>query len=210
MAEKTFKAARADGVRTREAILNAAAGLATIEGLEGLSIGRLAEHIGISKSGLYAHFGSKEELQLATIDKAESIFSAFVIEPAMQAEDPVDRLEALCLRFLKHLTERVFPGGCFFVSAASELSGRPGDVRTRVKEVQEGWLAMLADQVRQGQALGLLDPTEDATQLAFELDAYLLMANMLFVMSGDSTPIERAKLALETRVARARSSKTAA
>src|SRR4051795_9979224 len=86
---------RSDGARSHQAILHAAAQLATVEGLDGLSIGRLAEHIGMSKSGLFAHFGSKEELQLATVEKAQEVYDAEVIAPALAEPDGVQRLEAL-------------------------------------------------------------------------------------------------------------------
>src|SRR5437763_12449870 len=87
---------RSDGERSRRTILDAAAKLATIDGLEGLSIGRLADHIGMSKSGLYAHFGSKEELQLATIETAREIYEADVVAPATRASTPLAKVEALC------------------------------------------------------------------------------------------------------------------
>src|SRR5438874_10862515 len=99
MSQKLVRAERADGIRSRETILNAAASLATIEGLDGLSIGRLAEHIGMSKSGLYAHFGSKQELQLATVETARKIFEDVVVNPTLSIEDPVTRLEAVCVSF---------------------------------------------------------------------------------------------------------------
>ncbi|MEF2162646.1 helix-turn-helix domain-containing protein, partial [Pseudomonas aeruginosa] len=101
-------------------ILHTAARLATVEGLDGLTIGRLAAETGMSKSGLFAHFGSKEELQLATIDTAEEIYEEDVLRPALQEEGRA-RLEALCERFLSHVDRKVFPGGCFFASAAAEL-----------------------------------------------------------------------------------------
>src|SRR5256885_17242433 len=104
---------RADGQRSRRTILDAAAKLATIDGLEGLSIGRLAAHIGMSKSGLYAHFGSKEELQLAAIETASAIFDAEVIDPAEQGTTPLEKIQLLCEQFLSHVERRVFPGGCF-------------------------------------------------------------------------------------------------
>src|SRR5262249_48938106 len=106
---------RSDGVRSRNAILAAAAELATGEGLEGLSIGRLAEHVGMSKSGLYAHFGSKEELQIATVDTARQIFDREVTDRAAKAPEGVARLRATCEAFLDYLVREVFPGGCFFV-----------------------------------------------------------------------------------------------
>src|SRR5690606_28173232 len=104
------KAVRSDGIRSRQATLHAAARLATIEGLEGLSIGRLADHIGMSKSGLYAHFTSKQDLQLATIEAAQEVLNREVIGPALAMSDPLDRLEGLYSRFLDYLQRRVFPG----------------------------------------------------------------------------------------------------
>src|SRR5213595_2257018 len=135
-AQRTPRRRRADGERSRRTILDAAAKLATIDGLEGLSIGRLAAHIGMSKSGLYAHFGSKEELQLATIETASEIFSADVVAPAEQAPTPLAKIEALCEQFLFHVERRVFPGGCFFASAAAEFDTHPGAVKERIADFQ--------------------------------------------------------------------------
>src|SRR3954470_9014604 len=117
MATAPTRRPRSDGLRSRQTILRAAASLATVDGLEGLSIGNLAAHIGMSKSGLYAHFGSKEELQLATIDTALEIFGAEVVAPARDATTPLAKIEVLCEQFLSHIERRVFPGGCFFASA---------------------------------------------------------------------------------------------
>src|SRR5829696_1642206 len=102
---------RSDGERSRAAILREAARLATVQGLDGLSLGRLADAVGMSKSGLFAHFGSKEELQLATVDAASAIFQELVIEPAAQAPAGLPRLRAYVDRFLDHVAEAVFPGG---------------------------------------------------------------------------------------------------
>jgi AcrR family transcriptional regulator len=184
---------RADGARTREAILEAATRLATLEGLNGLSIGRLAEHLGMSKSGLFAHFGSKQELQLATIDAAVRIFQGAVIVPARAAPPGVARLEATADAFADYLTKPVFPGGCFFASALAELDTHPGPVRERLVEAQRGWLAWIERLVREAQELGELDPAEDAAQLAFELEAMLKMGNSLFLMQSDPTALDRAR-----------------
>src|SRR5207253_2019962 len=135
---------RADGERSRRTILDAAAKLATVDGLEGLSIGRLAEHIGMSKSGLYAHFGSKQELQLATIETAGDVFTTEVLAPAEAAATPVAKLETLCDLFLTHVERRTFPGGCFFASAAAEFDTHPGAVRERIAEFERGWLETFA------------------------------------------------------------------
>ena len=117
---------RADGVQTRQEILHAAASLATTRGLEGLSIGELAQHIGMSKSGLYAHFKSKEELELATIETAAEIFAREVLATAGAPPVGLARVWELCEAFLGHLERRVFPGGCFFAAVAAELDTRPG------------------------------------------------------------------------------------
>jgi AcrR family transcriptional regulator len=202
--EKKPRRQRADGIRSRQVILTAAARLATIEGLEGLSIGRLAEHIGMSKSGLYAHFGSKEELQLATIDTAAEIFATDVVQPAEAIADPLARVEALCERFLSHLERRVFPGGCFFISAAAEFDTHPGAVKERLADYQRSWLSMLEQLIEQAKERGEINPSEDAAQLAFEIDAFLLMANAVFVLQSDVAPLRHARQAVESRLALSR------
>jgi AcrR family transcriptional regulator len=195
---------RSDGERSRRTILDAAAKLATIEGLDGLSIGRLADHIGMSKSGLYAHFGSKEELQLAAIETANAIFEAEVVAPAEQAATPLEQVQVLCERFVSHVERGVFPGGCFFASAAAEFDTHPGPVKERISEFQRGWTDRLVQLIREAQAAGELPAEEDPDQLAFELNGYLLMANMAFLLYGSSQPIERARHAIAARLAAGR------
>lgn len=202
--EPTERRPRSDGARSRHKILDAAAKLATTEGLEGLSIGRLADHIGMSKSGLYAHFRSKEQLQLATIETAGEIFAAEVIAPAEHATSPLAELEALCEQFLSHIERRVFPGGCFFASAAAEFDTHPGPVRERIAAFQYEWGDRLARLVRDSQAAGELR-AEDAEQLAFELNAHLLMANTAFLLYNSPEAIDRARTAIADRLALSRS-----
>src|ERR687891_743618 len=113
------------GNRTRDAILGRAMDLASLEGLEGLTIGRLATQLSMSKSGLFAHFGSKEDLQLATIETARTRFIDQVIRPAFEAEHGLPRLWNLCDSWIGHVEDEVFSGGCFFAAAASEFDGRP-------------------------------------------------------------------------------------
>jgi len=201
--ETTSRRRRSDGERSRATILDAATRLATVEGLDGLSIGRLAEHTGMSKSGLYAHFGSKEELQLATIDAASEIFVREVIEPARAAEGAA-RLDALADAFLSYLERRVFPGGCFFAAAQAELDTHPGPVREKLREASGRWFAYLERQVRGAQEMGELRADEDPAQLAFEIDAMLKMATAVFVLHDDAEALERARRGVETRVARAK------
>jgi AcrR family transcriptional regulator len=191
---------RSDGERSRQTILRVAANLATVDGLEGLSIGNLAAHIGMSKSGLYAHFGSKEELQLATVETAGKILAAEVIEPTAAIADPRARLEALLDRFLGYVERGVFQGGCFFASAEAEFGNRPGPVRDKIRAAQQEWRALLEQLVRDAQAAGSLDTAEDPVQLAFELDAYLLMGNTGFVLHDEPAYLQQARAAIRRRL----------
>jgi AcrR family transcriptional regulator len=195
------RAPRSDGIRTRRAILDEAARLATVEGLDGLSLARLAERVGMSKSGLFAHFGSKEELQLATVERATAIFDEVVVRPAADAPDGLGRLRALLEGFLGHVEVAVFPGGCFFASAAAELDTRSGPVRELALGVVADWTEALEQAVRDAQGEGVLDRDVDPAQLVFELDAYLMLANAQFVASGSKEPLERARRAIDGRLA---------
>src|SRR5271170_1309015 len=116
--------ATTNGARTRTAILQTAADLASVEGLDGLSIGRLASELAMSKSGLFAHFGSKEDLQLAAIEEARQRYVQEVITPALAAGSGITRLYALCEAFLSYIERGVFPGGCFFAAAVAEFDGK--------------------------------------------------------------------------------------
>lgn len=192
---------RSDGERSRRTILHAAAMLATETGLDRLSIGELAAHIGMSKSGLYAHFRSKEELQLATIDTAEAIFDEVVVGPMHDAESGLPAVLALTDAFLDHLRRRVFPGGCFFACASAELQSRPGPVKERIAAFDRRWKARFAENLRIAQGAGDLASDEDLDQLFFELDAYLLYAHAAFAFRGDAAVLDRGAEAVRTRLA---------
>jgi len=194
---------RSDGARSRNAILREATQLATVEGIDGLSIGRLAEAVGMSKSGLFAHFGSKEELQLATIDAASEVYNEVVVAPALSTPTAGERLRQLPENFLRHLEDDVFPGGCFFASVAAEMDTHPGPVRDRAVQFTQAWFGLLVQTVQDAQAEGAIDSAEDPAQLAFELNAYLLLANAQFVATGEALPLERARSALDRRLAAA-------
>jgi AcrR family transcriptional regulator len=193
---------RSKGQSSRATILLAAAKLATIKGLDGLSIGDLAAEVGMSKSGLYAHFKSKEELELATIETASDIFDREVMSPAMAAPAGSKRVRALADSFLAHLERRVFPGGCFFAAVAMELDTRPGPARDRVVEVQGKWLALLGDCYLDAQRSGEIHPSVDVAQAVFETQAMLLAANFLFVMTNDLVPLTQARRGVESVLAR--------
>ncbi|HME03227.1 MAG TPA: TetR/AcrR family transcriptional regulator [Solirubrobacteraceae bacterium] len=188
------------GERTKEAILHEAARLATVDGLEGLSIGQLARSTGMSKSGLYAHFGSKLDLQLATIEAARQTFVDEVLVPSLRAPRGIERLLALCDAFLSHVERRVFPGGCFFAAAAVDVGTRPGPVHDAILAQRLDWLALLERLAREAAELGQLDPTAAPAQLAFELQALLVAANTSFILQGDPGAFDRALAAIHARL----------
>ena len=187
---------RADGRRSHDAILDNAARLATVEGLEGLSIARLAEHTGMSKSGLYAHFTSKEELQLATIERAQEIFEVEVLSPARLKADGLHRLWALSDEFLSHLERHVFPGGCFFAAVGAEFDTHPGRVKERIIAFTDGWVGELVAAAAAAQRAGELPGDPDPVQLIYEVDALLLMAHAAYTLYGDPALLERARVGL--------------
>jgi AcrR family transcriptional regulator len=190
------------GRASRDTILLTAATMATTRGLDGLSIGDLAAEVGMSKSGLYAHFKSKEELELATIETASAIFDREVVQPVTQAPAGIARLRALVDSFLSYLERRVFPGGCFFAAVAMELDTRPGPTRDRVVEVLNAWRASLRQCLLDAQAGGEIDPKADVDQAVFEVQAMLFAANFLFVMTNDPMRLTQARRGVESVLAR--------
>jgi len=191
---------RADGERTRAAILHAAASLATVEGLEGLSIGHLADAIGMSKSGLYAHFGSKQELQLATVEEAERILDHEVIRPALAARPGRAQLAAVCEAYLGYVQRRVFPGGCFFAATALEMGTRPGPVKDRIAAFQSGFTALLSTFAATAVEQHELPPGETPDRLAFELHAILLAADAKFILLDDPAVLDLARQVIHQRL----------
>jgi AcrR family transcriptional regulator len=175
------------GERTRAAILDRAVDLASVEGLEGLTIGRLASDLEMSKSGLFRHFGSKQDLQLATVGAARDRFVAMVLQPASAAPDGGPRLRAMAEHYLDYLYS--FPGGCFWGATASEFDDRPGPVRDAIAASLDAWMAEL---VRQATAAGIPDPD----RYAFELYAVITAANARWRLSGDRRTFDLARAAL--------------
>ena len=196
------RASSPKGERSRQAILAAAAKLATTHGLEGLSIGDLAAHLDMSKSGLYAHFKSKQELALATVDTAAAIFRREVVEPAGEAPPGVRRLRALAGAFLDHVRRNVFPGGCFFASVVAEVDSRPGPTRERVAAVVSDWLALQTRCLEDAKAAGEIRRDADVPQAVFEIESMLMAANFLFVLSNDPAPLERARKGVDALLGR--------
>jgi AcrR family transcriptional regulator len=178
------------GASTRAAILDRAVDLASAEGLEGLTIGRLAAELEMSKSGLFAHFGSKQELQLATVEAAAERFRRAVIEPAARAPDGLPRLRALAAAYIAHLDEGTYSGGCFWASTSTEYDDRPGPVRDAIAAAVDAWVGELE---RQARLAGLPNPG----RVAFELYAIVMGANSRFRLSGDRRAFRHARDATE-------------
>ncbi len=191
---------RADGERTREAIVREAVSLATVDGLEGLSIGNLAGALDMSKSGIYAHFGSKQDLQLATVDEAARIFEAEVIRPALAAAPGLAQLVALCDAFFDHLMRRTFPGGCFFAGAVLEMGTRPGPVKEQIAEFQGGFSALIREFIVTALEQHELPADEDPDELTFEVNGIILAANASFVLRDDPAILGTAKNIVRRRV----------
>jgi AcrR family transcriptional regulator len=191
---------RADGERARATILRAAASLATVDGLEGLSIGRLATAIGMSKSGLYAHFGSKQELQLATVQEAARIFQEEVVQPALAAPAGLAQLTAVCEAFFEHLRRRTFPGGCFMASAALEMGTRPGPVKELVAAFQSQFAALIRGFAATALERNELPASEDPDRLAFELNGIILAADTNFVLHDDPAVLDLARQIVHRRL----------
>ncbi|HET6298600.1 MAG TPA: TetR/AcrR family transcriptional regulator [Kribbella sp.] len=175
------------GDQTRRAVLRRAVDIASLDGLEGLSIGRLAKELEISKSGLFAHFGSKEELQLATIRAARRIYADAVVTPAFAVEPGLARVWALSELWLDYSESRVFPGGCFFAKTSHEFGGRPGPVREVLAAVYAEWMGLIERTISEAIDRGEL--SADPAQLAFELGAYYDSANMASLLRDDIAPI---------------------
>jgi len=188
------------GARTKQGILDRAVDIASVEGLEGLTIGRLAEELEMSKSGLFAHFGSKEELQLATVEAARQRFVDSMFRPALKAPRGYSRLVAICRAWLAYIKRGVFPGGCFFAAASFEFDGRPGPIRDAVVAAMDVWLDALEKAIRMAKEEGHIDRDVDVKQLAFELNAIFFGANFSYQMRDDKRALGRAWKAIETRL----------
>lgn len=186
--------------RARATILRHAADVASKEGLAGLSIGRLATDLGVSKSGLFGYFGSKEELQLATVRAASAVYLDEVVQPAMAIAPGLHRLWRLCDAWLSYSRRRVFPGGCFFFTVAAEFDARPGPVRDAVAAASLDWARLMTRTIEDARQLGDLVETTDAEQLAFELIALLEMANATSLLHDDPVAYRRARTAIRARL----------
>jgi len=190
----------AAGERTREAILRAAASLATVDGLDRLTIGHLAAALGMSKSGLHAYFGSKQELQLATVTEAARVFDEEVVQPALAAPAGLSQLAAVCEAFFAHLERNTFPGGCFMAGAALEVGTRPGPVRDLVAAFQARFGELIRGFAATALARNELPAGEDPDRLAFELNGIMLATDTNFVLHEDPAVLDLARQIVHQRL----------
>ncbi len=188
----------ADTARTRAAIVDRAVDLASVEGLEGLTIGRLATDVKMSKAGVLGHFGTKEELQLATLEAALGVYAREVWEPASDAAPGRARLLAIADAWLDYLIRDVFPGGCFVTAASCEFDDRPGAVRDRLTTAYRGWLDLLAGEARTAVRAGELPRGTDPQDVAFSLNAIAMGVNQARHLFGDEAAAERGWRAMRT------------
>jgi AcrR family transcriptional regulator len=193
---------RVRGNATRRAILARAMQLASTGGLEDLSIAQLAGDLGMSKSGLFAHFGSKQALQLSTIRAARRVFSDEAVTPAMEAEPGIARLRALIDAWFDYIGSDTFVGGCLLMEAAAEFDSRPGPVRDLIAETMAMWTGLLVEQASVAVARGEIEA--DPEQLAWELHAFGLGLNWDRQLNETPVALQRARTAVATRLELAR------
>lgn len=182
--------------RTRQRILDRSLAIASVDGLDGLTIGRLANELGMSKAGLLGHFGTKESLQLAVVDAAAEMFVREVPRRARDAAPGLPHLRAVCEAWVSYLERRVLPGGCFFTAAAAEFDGRDGPVRDAVAGLNAVWQRDLRTHVRRAVDAGDLPPDTDPDQLVYELVGVMLALNHFLQLQRDGSAPARARRAL--------------
>ena len=189
-----------DSDATRRSIINRAVQMGSSQGLEGVTIGLLAEDLGMSKAGVLGHFGTKQALQLATLDRVAAIFTEAIIEPGLAQPRGLLRLRAWCEAWIDYLESNVFPGGCFVTAASCEFDGRPGSVRDRISALIAVWLETLEHEIEFARGVGQLSPNIDPPQLALELNGLAMAANQSLQLFGNNEGPALMRRALRDRL----------
>jgi len=184
---------RARGMRSRAAVLERSVQMASQDGLEGLTIGALAADLGVHKSTVHALFGSKEELQLATLAAARSILIGQVVVPALSSDVGLRRLRAIGHAWCDYLASDVFSGGCFLCAASAEMDGRPGPVRDAVESVMREWITVLSANIEAAIVADELRADVNPAATAFRLNALGMAANWQRQLLNDPVGIEHAR-----------------
>jgi len=201
MTQATVLYHRQRASKTRKEILCTSMDIASAEGLEGLSIGRLATELQMSKTGIFAHFGSKEQLQLATVDAAKHVFLEQVVQPALAHPRGIPRLSAMLENWIGYVERIVFRGGCFFAAASAEFDSRPGPVRNEIASLTKAWVIALQDEIAFARSSKQLKTDADPVQVAFELHAYVQEANWAFKLFNDKSAFSHARQAINRHIA---------
>jgi AcrR family transcriptional regulator len=187
-------------VKRRDAILSLAMDVASSEGLEGLTIGRLSKLAGMSKSGLFAHFGSKEDLQLATVDHAKRIFRERVWHRASEVEPGIVRLRHMLRCWTDYIEGCGLRGGCFFAASGAEFDGRPGEVRDQLIRLIGSWIGYLEHETEAAMDLGHFDFQMNPERLTFELHAQVQEANLYRQLFGKEGAFDFARQSIDERL----------
>jgi AcrR family transcriptional regulator len=185
---------------SRASTVEAAVDLASVEGLEGITIGRLAEQLAMSKSGLIGRFGDKEAMQRAVLAAAVERFTAAVWVPAAAADPGLPRLEAIVDAWVDHLRGGVFPGGCFVTTASVEYDARPGPLRDDVAAAVGRWLGVLEAEARRAREAGDLPPDRDPADVAFELHSLASGGSVAGRLTGDDAALDRVHAAMRRAI----------
>jgi AcrR family transcriptional regulator len=196
----------AAALQTRAEIIDRAMRVASVEGLDGFTLGRLAEDLQMSKSGVLRHFPTKEDLQRHALQAAIDVFTHEVWEPSLSAEPGLPRLQAICDSWISYLERDVFPGGCFLTAASCEFDGRPGSVQDAVADALSNWHRTLQSQVRVAIRAGELSPDADPEAIAFQLNALAMAANQAIQLFGDRQAAQMALRAMHATLMPPRSS----
>ncbi|GAB3884012.1 TetR/AcrR family transcriptional regulator [Kibdelosporangium lantanae] len=186
----------AEARQTRQRIVEHGLAVASADGLEGLTIGRLAADLAMSKAGVLGHFGTKESLQLAVVDAAAEMFVREVPQRARDVSPGLFHLRAVCEAWVSYLERNPLPGGCFFTAAAAEFDGRSGPVRDAIAGMDSLWQRDLRIDVRRAVSVGDLPPDTDPDQLVYEIDGIMLALNHFLQLHHDRSAAQRARRAL--------------
>lgn len=189
------------GVQTRQHILGTALGMARACGLEGLTIGSLADDLKMSKSGVFAHFGSKEELQIAVLKEAAERFTEQVLRPALAEARGLPRVRAILQHWLSYSVASGLPGGCLFIAAAVEFDDKPGPVRDFLQQQQSQWRHSLLKSIQLAVDCGDLPAATDTEQFGFELFALVLATHHDQRLLGEQNALERARRGFDRLIA---------
>ena len=182
--------------RTKAAIVDEVVARASVEGLEGITIGTLAEGLGMSKAGVIGPFGSKEDLQLAALDGAIAIYRREIWDRAADREPGLPRLQAIAEEWISYLERDVFPGGCFLTAASCEFDGRPGRVKDAVDGALKLWASVLEAEVLTAIAAGSMPAGTDPSQISFEMNAIAMAVNQARQLRADDAAGDRGRRAM--------------